>query len=76
MNDRSPLTLECVGTPDTSAIAAHRAALTTLENLEGVCRWAYAQAPAIDLDTLAQDEFTFDVILPISPKAVVVFDVT
>jgi hypothetical protein len=46
-----------------------------LPTLEDVCRWAHARGLDVH-DAVAMDEFTFDVLVPVTERLILVFDTT
>ena len=48
-----------------------------IQSLGQAIRWALARTPRAEfVDVVAQDEFTLDVIVRVTPKSFVVFDTT
>jgi len=57
--------------------ASLEAELGPLCTLEQVVLWGFARRPMVDIvDVVVQDEFTHDVIAPLAPGLVLVFDST
>lgn len=53
------------------------AVVSAQDTLERVLRWAWSQDPPTDIaEIVTQDEFTHDVLVPLAPGLVLVYDTT
>ena len=66
--------LRLVGTPDLARVEALAAEVREHTILEDVVRWAIARDH--ELDVIPMDEFSYDVLSPVGPDLVLVYDTT
>ena len=66
-----------MGAPAPGRVAALASVVTRQTTLEHVVRWGYAQDPLVEItDVVRQDEYTHDVLVPLTEDLVLVYDCT